>query len=842
MSDKLDRFTKRSRQSLTLAQDEALRLGHRYIGTEHLLLGLLREEQGVAAKVLARLGVTLERVRQMVEDTIGHEERHNIATLELAPRTKRVLELAVDEARRLGHYYIGTEHLLLGLIREGQGIAAGILETLGLDLDEVRKETMRQMQLTPAHAGQAKESTQSQSVVDQLGIDLTEAARQGKLDPVIGRQKEIERVVQILSRRTKNNPALIGEPGVGKTAIVEGLAQRIVNGEVPERLMDRRLVMLDVGSLVAGTMYRGQFEERMKRVIDEIRKTKSILFIDELHMLVGAGAAGSSVDAANILKPALARGELQCVGATTLEEYRKHIESDPALERRLQPVLVEEPTIEETMEILRGIRSRYEEYHRVTITDGAIQAAANLAARYVSERFLPDKAIDLIDEAASRVRTFRAFQPAAVKAAFLRLKEVQRSKGQALEHQDLETATGLRDQEHELRQSLEQLRLGLREEEAAEGLTVTEADVAEIVSMWTGVPVTQIAGKETERLLKMEEALHQRIVGQDEAITAVAKAVRRARAGLKDPKRPIGSFLFMGPTGVGKTELAKALAEFMFGSEDALLQLDMSEFTERHTVARLVGAPPGYVGYEDAGQLTEAVRRRPYRVICFDEIEKAHEEAINILLQIMEDGHLSDARGRQVDFRNAIVIMTSNVGIELLTRETTLGYAIARDAAKMAEDSYSKMKDRLLGELKRAFRPEFLNRVDNVVVFRSLTKEQIQRIVDIKVAEVAVRLAPQELSLELTPEARDLLASEGYNPQYGARPLRRVIQQRVEDALCEGLLAGHFRPGDVIVIDRAGEQVELRVKARADSPEPSLQAVPPGLAAGPNGVLPGCVE
>jgi len=842
MSDKLDRFTKRSRQSLTLAQDEALRLGHRYIGTEHLLLGLLREEQGVAARVLARLGVTLERVRQMVEDTIGHEERHNIATLELAPRTKRVLELAVDEARRLGHYYIGTEHLLLGLIREGQGIAAGILETLGLDLDEVRKETMRQMQLTPAHVGQAKESAQSQSIVDQLGIDLTEAARQGKLDPVIGRQKEIERVVQILSRRTKNNPALIGEPGVGKTAIVEGLAQRIVNGEVPERLMDRRLVMLDVGSLVAGTMYRGQFEERMKRVIDEIRKTKSILFIDELHMLVGAGAAGSSVDAANILKPALARGELQCVGATTLEEYRKHIESDPALERRLQPVLVEEPTIEETMEILRGIRSRYEEYHRVTITDGAIQAAANLAARYVSERFLPDKAIDLIDEAASRVRTFRAFQPAAVKAAFLRLKEVQRSKGQALEHQDLETATGLREQEHELRQSLEQLRLGLREEEAAEGLTVTEADVAEIVSMWTGVPVTQIAGEETERLLKMEEALHQRIVGQDEAITALAKAVRRARAGLKDPKRPIGSFLFMGPTGVGKTELAKALAEFMFGSEDALLQLDMSEFTERHTVARLVGAPPGYVGYEDAGQLTEAVRRRPYCVICFDEIEKAHEDAINILLQIMEDGHLSDARGRQVDFRNAIVIMTSNVGIELLTRETTLGYAVARDAAKMAEDSYSKMKDRLLGELKRAFRPEFLNRVDSVVVFRSLTKEQIQRIVDIKVAEVAVRLASQELSLELTPEARDLLASEGYNPQFGARPLRRVIQQRVEDALCEGLLAGHFRPGDVIVIDRTGDQVELRAKARADAPEPSLQAVPPRLAAGPNGALPGCVE
>ena len=825
MSDKLDRFTKRSRQALTLAQDEAQRLGHRYIGTEHLLLGLLREEQGVAAKVLMHMGVSLDRVRQMVEETIGHEERPAIASLELAPRTKRVLEFAVDEARRLGHYYIGTEHLLLGLIREGQGIAAGILETLGLNLEQVRRETMHQMQTVPAHQAQPKEGAPAQSVVEQLGVDLTEAARQGKLDPVIGRQKEIERVVQILSRRTKNNPALIGEPGVGKTAIVEGLAQRIATGEVPERLMDRRVVMLDVGSLVAGTMYRGQFEERMKRVIDEIRKTKSILFIDELHMLIGAGAAGSSVDAANILKPALARGELQCVGATTMEEYRKYIKSDPALERRLQPVLVEEPTIEETVEILRGVRSRYEEYHRVHITDGAILAAANLAARYISDRYLPDKAIDLVDEAASRVRTYKASQPAAVKSAFLHLQEMRKLKGEALERQEYEKAAALRDEEQELRDGLEQLRLGMRAEEEAAGLQVTEAEIAEIISMWTGVPVTQLAGEETERLLHMEAALHQRIVGQDEAIAAVAKAVRRARAGLKDPHRPIGSFLFLGPTGVGKTELAKALAEFMFGSEEALLQLDMSEFTERHTVARLVGAPPGYVGYDDAGQLTEAVRRRPYSVICFDEVEKAHAEALNILLQIMEDGHLSDARGRKVDFRNTVIIMTSNIGIELLTREGTLGYAVAKDEARTAEDRYKKMSDKLRGELKHTFRPEFLNRVDNVVVFRSLAKEQIRQIVDMRFAEVAGRIADQGIRLELTPEAQDLLASEGYNPQYGARPLRRTVQQLIEDPLCEGLLAAKFQRGDVVSIAREGDQIALRVKERTAVTDGTVQAV-----------------
>ena len=818
MSYKLDRFTKRARQVLTLAQDEAQRLGHPYIGTEHLLLGLLREGEGGAARVLTQMGVSLDRVRGMIQEVMGHAEPVSTASLQLDQHTKRVLELAFDEARRLDQHFIATEHLLLALIREGEGIAVGILETLHLDLEEVREQTLSELNKSSHAVTETRSSKKPESLIDELGFDLTQAARDGKLDPVIGRQKEIERVVQILARRTKNNPALIGEPGVGKTAIVEGLAQRIVRGEVPARLMDKRVVMLDVGSLVAGTMYRGQFEERMKRVIDEIRSSRTILFIDELHMLVGAGAARTSVDAANILKPALARGELQCVGATTMDEYRKRIESDPALERRLQPVVVEEPTIEETIEILHGIKSRYEEYHCLKITDEAILAAAHMAARYVPERFLPDKAIDLIDEAASRVRTYKALKPAAAKTAFLRLQEVQRAKDRALQEGEFGDASELREQEQNLRASLQQLRLGLPEAEEMEDLQVTREDIAEIVSMWTGVPVTQIADGETHRLLSMEEGLHRRIVGQDEAVTSVAKAVRRARAGLKDPQRPIGSFLFLGPTGVGKTELAKALAEFMFGSEDALLQFDMSEFMERHTVARLVGAPPGYVGYEDAGQLTEAVRRRPYCVICFDEIEKAHNDAVNILLQIMEDGHLSDARGRRVDFRNAIVIMTSNIGAELLMRETSLGFAITRDESREAEDSYQKMKDKLLGELKRTLRPEFLNRVDSVIVFRSLSKEQIQQIVEIEIAKMAARLQDQTLRVELTPAARDLLAEQGYDPKYGARPLRQTIRRLVEDPLCEHLLAAELRSGDTIVVERKGDQVELRVKESSESP------------------------
>ena len=826
MSDKLDRFTKRSRQALSLAQDEARELGHRYIGTEHLLLGLLREERGVAAQALTRLGATLQLVRQMVEEAIGPSTQPVAGPIELAPRTKRVLELAVDEARRLGHYYIGTEHLLLGLVREGQGIAAGILETLGIDLDKVREETMHQMQMSPLHTLQAKTDAKDKPLVEQLGTDLTEAARRRELDPVIGRQTEIERVVQILSRRTKSNPALVGEAGVGKTAIVEGLAQRIAAGEVPESLTNKRVVMLDVGSLVAGTMYRGQFEERMKQVIDEIHKTKSILFIDEVHMLVGAGSAGSSVDAANILKPALARGKLQCIGATTMQEYRKHIESDPALERRFQPVLVEEPTTEATIEILRGIKSRYEEHHRLLITDSALVAAANLAARYVADRFLPDKAIDLVDEAASRVRTFKAFQPAAVKTAFLHLQEIQRAKEKALKVHNFEEAVALRDGERELRQKLKQLRLGLRGTSEPEGLKVTAEDIAEIVSMWTGVPITQLTGEQTERLLQMETRLHRRIVGQDEAISTVAKAVRRARAGLKDPKRPIGSFLFLGPTGVGKTELAKALAEFMFGSEDSLVQIDMSEFVERHSVARLVGAPPGYVGYEEAGQLTEAVRRRPYCVICFDEIEKAHSEAFGLLLQIMEDGQLTDARGQRVDFRNAIIIMTSNVGAKLLAHNTSLGFAVSTGREKSADDSHKEMKEKLLKELKHTLRPEFLNRVDNVIVFHSLSEQQIRNIVDIKIAEVTARLAEQQLDLRLTPEARDLLATEGYDPQYGARPLRRTIQQLVEDPLCEALLSAQFKPGDAVLVDRGDDGIELHRVDQHGTKEQQVQVLP----------------
>jgi len=820
MSYKLDRLTKRARQVLMLAQSEAQQMGHPFIGTEHLLLGLLQEGEGGAARVLARMGVTLKKVRAMIEESMGRgEPPASAASIQLNPSTKRVVELAFDEARRLDQQFVSTEHLLAALVREGRGVAVGILEALDVNLDALREEALREVQMGSHPVAHSKEKSPQRSVVEELGIDLTEAARRGELDPVIGRQKEIERVVQILSRRTKNNPALIGEPGVGKTAIVEGLAQRIVEGQVPERLMEKRVVMLDVGSLVAGTMYRGQFEERMKRVIDEIRKSDTILFIDELHMLVGAGAAGSSVDAANILKPALARGELQCVGATTMEEYRKRIESDPALERRLQPVLVEEPTIEETIDILRGIRSRYEEYHRVVITDEAVLAAANLAARYVPDRFLPDKAIDLIDEAASRVRTYKAFEPAAAKTAFLRLRQVQIEKETALREGRFAEAAELREQERQLRDSMQQLRLGIEGsgEEVEQALRVTREDIAEIVSMWTGVPVMQIAQGESQRLLNMEEALHRRIVGQDEAVATLAKAVRRARAGLKDPQRPIGSFLFLGPTGVGKTELAKALAEFMFGSEEALLQLDMSEFMERHTVARLVGAPPGYVGYDDAGQLTEAVRRRPYCVICFDEVEKAHSDALNILLQIMEDGHLSDARGRRVDFRNAVVIMTSNIGAESLIKGTSLGFSTSRDEAQAAQDEYDKMKDKLLSELKHTLRPEFLNRVDNVIVFHSLSREHIQQIVEMQIVEVAERLQDRDLHLELTPEGRDLLAEKGYDPKYGARPLRQVIRRLVEDPLCEHLLADKFASGETVLIDRKDDTIELRAK------EPAVQ-------------------
>lgn len=807
MSDKLERFTKRARRVLTLAQEEALRLNHNYIGTEHLLLGLVREENGVAVNVLRELGVEPSQVIRAVERTVGRGERPPYGKPSLAPRTKRVIELAVDEARLMGHHYIGTEHLLLGLVREGEGIAVNVLRGLGVNLDRVRTQTARNILQSQAQSKSKKKEESKTPLVDQLGYDLTAAADEERLDPVIGRHTEIERLIQILSRRTKNNPALIGEPGVGKTAIVEGLAQRIIEGNVPEPLLNRRLLMLDVGSLVAGTMYRGQFEERLKKVIDEIIETKALLFIDEVHMLVGAGAAGSSVDAANILKPALSRGELQVIGATTLDEYRKHIESDAALERRFQPIMVDEPSVEETVLILRGVRSRYEEHHKLIITDEALDAAANLAARYVPDRFMPDKAIDLIDEAGSRVRMYKAPYAANLREAFMSMKKVQKAKDKALEAQRYDDAIDLRYQEVEMEARLTELRAGWNEE--ANKPRVTAEDIAEVVSMWTGVPVSRIAGEERERLLEMEKVMQMRVIGQEEPIKAIAKAVRRARAGLKDPRRPIGTFIFLGPTGVGKTLLAKTLAEFMFGSQEALIKLDMSEFMERHNVSRLVGAPPGYVGYEEGGQLTEAVRRRPYSVILLDEIEKAHPEAFNMLLQVMEDGYLSDAKGRRVDFRNTLILMTSNVGAKLIQGASRLGFAITREDDETREQEYSQMKAKVMDALKKTFRPEFINRLDGVMVFRSLSRDEIAMIVELELAPLRMQLAEQEIQLEITDAARMAIAEAGYDPEYGARPLRRVIQNEIQDELSEALLANRFVPGDTIRIDYRKSEDEI---------------------------------
>jgi len=804
MADNFDRFTKRARQALSMAQEEARRMNHGYIGTEHLLLGLIREEEGIAARVLTDLGLSINQMRRAVERMVGRGERL-VPGLQLSEQTKRMIESAVDEARRLGHHYIGTEHLLLALLRTQDSMAVAILESLNVNREIVRRrvyDLMRQESVPAGTPQQPSRNAKDKTVLEQLGVDLTELARQGELDPVIGRRKEIERVVQILARRTKNNPALIGEPGVGKTAIVEGLAQRIVAGEVPQDLQNKRLVRLDVGSLVAGTMYRGQFEERLKRVIDEIKSTETVLFIDELHMLVGAGAAGSSVDAANILKPALARGELQCIGATTLDEYRKHIESDAALERRFQPVFVEEPSVEEAIAILRGIRSRYEEHHHLSITDDALEAAAHLAARYVPDRFLPDKAIDLVDEAASRVRVFKALHP----------EEASALDGEAsVTDQVVDAAPVLPpfgDVQEEFRMLADQLSLDVPVKEAP-ALRVTAEDIAEIVSMWTGVPVSNIAEEESVRLLAMEDFLHKRIVGQDEGIRVLARSVRRARAGLKDPRRPIGSFIFLGPTGVGKTELCKALAEFMFGSDEALLQFDMSEFMERHTISRLVGAPPGYVGYEEAGQLTEAIRRRPYSVVCFDEVEKAHPEAFNMLLQIMEDGHLTDAKGRKVDFRNSIIIMTSNVGSATIARDAALGFATLREDER-GESEYREMKSKLMKELKRLFRPEFLNRVDEVVVFHELSRGDIEKIVAIQLENLTDRLADHHISIQCTDAGRDKLVDEGFDPQFGARPLRRAIQRLVEDRLAEEMLNGQIKDGDTVLVDVDGDEIVLR--------------------------------
>ena len=827
MADKMERFTQRARRVLSLAHEDAERMHHNYIGTEHLLLGLIREEGGVAGRVLRELGLDTARVKEMVERLTGIGRQAG-SHVELSPGTEQVLQYAIEEARRMGHHYIGTEHLLLGLVRQGEGVGIEVLRRLGISPEQVRRQTRRVLQESPAQppqkaaqavsASRSKDKEAKTPLVDQLATDLTALAEEGKLDPVVGRQMEIERVIQILARRTKNNPALIGEPGVGKTAIVEGLAQRIVAGETPEPLLGKRVLQLDVGSLVAGTMYRGQFEERLKRVIDELKSAHAILFIDEVHMLVGAGSAGSSVDAANILKPALSRGELQVIGATTLDEYRKHIESDAALERRFQPVIVEEPSVEETIQILHGIRKPYEEHHKLVITDEALEAAALLSSRYVTERFLPDKAIDLIDETSSRVRMYKSPAAKTMRQTMDDLKATRQAHAQAVEEARFDDAQELMTRETELEQKLTQLRAGWERNDNSP--RVTAEDIAEVVSMWTGVPVTQIAQEESVRLLLMEKALHERIIGQDEAIEMISKAVRRARAGLKDPKRPIGSFIFLGPTGVGKTELTKALAEFIFGTEDALLQIDMSEFMERHSVSRLVGAPPGYVGYEDAGQLTEALRRRPYSIVVFDEVEKAHPEAHNMLLQIMEEGHLSDARGRKVDFRNAIIVMTSNVGAELIRKSTQFGFATPRDEAAEQRTAYDDMRKTLTEALRKIFRPEFLNRVDATVVFHALTKEQIAEIVDLEMAKVGLRLRDHAIVLRASPSARQLLADLGYDPEMGARPLKRVIQNKVEDRLSDALLSGEFKDGERVLVDAVDGEIVLR----PDEGEPANEA------------------
>jgi ATP-dependent Clp protease ATP-binding subunit ClpC len=828
LMDRFDKFTDRARKVLTLAQDEAQRFNHNYIGTEHLLLGLVREGEGVAARVLENMNVELAKVRTAVEFIIGRGDRPVVGEVGLTPRAKRVIELAIDEARRLGHNYIGTEHLLLGLVREGEGIAAGVLESLGVNLDKVRHEVIRVLSQSSS-AGPAQETKRASKTptVDQLGINLTELARAGKLDPVIGREKEIERVIQILSRRQKNNPALIGEPGVGKTAIAEGLAHRIVAGDVPETLLNKRVLTLDIGSLVAGTKYRGEFEERLKKIIEELRSSDdNVLFIDELHTLVGAGAAEGAIDAANILKPPLARGELQCIGATTLDEYRKYIEKDAALERRFQPVMVEEPTVDEAIAILFGIRSRYEEHHRVKISDEAVHAAVDLSVRYVADRALPDKAIDLIDEAGSRVRLRSSSAPPNIKEAQHALEEVTRQKDEAIAGQDYEAAARLRDEEGKAKEHIDELRNAWHEEIAKETPVVTDEDIAQVVSMWTGIPVVRISQEEKERLLHMEDALHKRVIGQQEAIETVSKAVRRARAGLKDPKRPIGSFIFMGPTGVGKTELGRALAEFMFGSEDALIKIDMSEFMERHNVSRLVGAPPGYVGFDEGGQLTESVRRKSYSVVLLDEIEKAHPEVFNILLQILEDGHLTDAKGRRVDFRNTIIIMTSNVGAPQIQKDKTIGFrgTGATEEAQAIVD-YERMKERVLGELKNVFRPEFLNRIDATVVFRQLTREEIREIVDLLLERVKAQITGQQMTLVVTDAAKDAIIAKGYDQAFGARPLRREIQNQIEDPLAERMLMAAFEPGDTIVIDADADGSVSIDRGAPPAPSRKKQAV-----------------
>jgi len=832
-----ERFTDRARRVVVLAQEEARMLNHNYIGTEHILLGLIHEGEGVAAKALESLGISLEGVRQQVEEIIGQGQQAPSGHIPFTPRAKKVLELSLREALQLGHNYIGTEHILLGLIREGEGVAAQVLVKLGADLNRVRQQVIQLLSgyqgKEPAGAGGPAEGTPSTSLVlDQFGRNLTQAARESKLDPVIGREKEIERVMQVLSRRTKNNPVLIGEPGVGKTAVVEGLAQAIVKGEVPETLKDKQLYTLDLGALVAGSRYRGDFEERLKKVLKEIRtRGDIILFIDELHTLVGAGAAEGAIDAASILKPMLARGELQTIGATTLDEYRKHLEKDAALERRFQPIQVGEPTVAHTIEILKGLRDRYEAHHRVSITDAALVAAAGLADRYISDRFLPDKAIDLIDEAGSRMRIRRMTAPPDLRDFDERIAQVRREKESAIDAQDFEKAASLRDREKQL---LGQKAQREKEWKSGDMDVVAEVDdeqIAEVLAIWTGIPVFKLTEEETSRLLHMEDELHKRIVGQEPAIRAVSQAIRRTRAGLKDPKRPGGSFIFAGPSGVGKTELSKALAEFLFGDEDSLIQLDMSEFHDRYTVSRLVGAPPGYVGYDEGGQLTEKVRRKPFSVVLFDEIEKAHPDVFNTLLQILEDGRLTDGQGRVVDFKNTVLILTSNLGTRDIAKAVSLGFSASEDA----DSNYDRMKNKVTDELKKHFRPEFLNRIDDVIVFHQLSEAEIVQIVDLMVARVDQAMRNKDMGLELTEPARRLLARKGYDPVLGARPLRRTIQREIEDALSEKILFGELQPGQIVVVDAEGSDEEARFVFRGVPKPESLPDAPPVPVAGQSG-------
>jgi ATP-dependent Clp protease ATP-binding subunit ClpC len=826
-----ERFTERARQVVVLAQDEARALKHNYIGTEHILLGLLREEEGLAARVLESLDITVEEVRAQIARIVGQGDEVTTGQIPFTPRAKKVLELALREALSLGHNYIGTEHILLGLVRENEGVAARILLDFDADAEKIRNEIIRMLsgpgRRQQSGGGAPGEKTKTSKLLDQFGRNLTKQAAEGKSDPVVGRQTEIERLMQILSRRTKNNPVLIGEPGVGKTAVVEGLAARIAANQVPELLKDKQIYTLDLAALVAGSKYRGEFEERLKKVMKEIMQRGDIvLFIDELHNLVGAGAAEGAIDAASILKPALARGELQTIGATTLDEYRKYLERDAALERRFQQIRVDEPSVDDTVEILRGLRDRYEAHHRCKISDPALSAAAILADRYIQDRHLPDKAIDLIDEAASRMRIKNMTAPPRYRELEDEIEKVRKDKEDAIESQEFEKAASLRDKERKLTQKKRELEESWQADENAEQPEIGEDEIADIVSMWTGIPVFKLTEAESQKLIRMEDELHKRVVGQEEAIVAVSKSIRRARAGIKDPKRPTGSFIFLGPSGVGKTELARTLAEFLFGDEDAMIQVDMSEYMEKHSVSRLVGSPPGYIGYDEGGQLTEAVRRKPYSVVLLDEIEKAHPDVFNILLQILEDGKLTDAQGRKVDFRNTIVIMTSNIGASTISKNQTLGFAVGDDSGL----SYEEMKERITGELKKVFRPELLNRIDEVIVFHKLTKDEIKTIVELMMRRLREQMGEHAADVELTEGAKELLVDKGYDPTMGARPLRRAIQRYIEDPLADFVLGAEVTPGSTILVDKkddSEDEVDLTIIPGAPPEDLEKVTVPP---------------